>query len=220
MRGICVVLVAVSTWLMSAPAHAIPPPADVAAAIEREMASGSYQSDLPAVPEIPDAPRLNIGFPDELIWLARLLLIAGGAIVVFFIGRALIARLRDPPGPRKTKDHPARASVSISATEREAANDPDALAAAGDFPGAIRVLFARALVAAARALSRDAPPSDTGREALRRLDPPQDARAPLSTLARQVEAAVFAGRGANAADYAAARQALAALTSALGGARA
>jgi hypothetical protein len=214
---------AVCAAVLAFPGAAAPPPMPapeaVAEAAERTLARGGYQSELPA-PRPPEAPDLQLRMPEPMIWLVRLILFGGGAVVVFLIVRAIVEQIGGPRAPRKAKLAEEAAPARVSAVEREAELDPEALAAAGEFAAAIRVLFARALVLAARTLAVETPPSDTAREALKRLDAGGDLGSHLLALARKVEASVFAEEGADRADYDAAKARLDSLRAAAGGARA
>jgi hypothetical protein len=162
----------------------------VAEAHARLRADGDIQFDLPQVP--PREIHLN-GPGFDLTWLFWGLVAIGAAIILYLIVQAIARRIRTGPG-EVTAEREAAAWRPEEKAARALLAEADAMAAAGRYDEAARLLLHRSLEDIATRRPKLLRPALTSREIARVPGLPDAVRGAFAAMAAPVERSLFGGR--------------------------
>lgn len=187
---------------MTHPSSAVQTVADAHAQLRRH---DEIQFDLPHLPAKP--PEWHGGLPalDFLFWP---LVIIGAALVLFLVGRTLYARFAERrPKTETTPEQEIAQWRPEEGAARTLLAEADAMAGAGRFDEAARLLLHRSLQDIAARRPRLLRPALTSREIARVPALPDAVRGAFAAMAAPVERSLFGGRALGRADWEEARAA-------------
>ena len=179
------------------------------AALDRVLAGGGYQTELPDAPEPPDLPELELeplglsGLADMLLWV----LIAAAIVLLLVYLVRLAGDQRRPTDEIVDEDAGPDDGAAASPTRSGSLEEADRLAAAGAFGEAVHLLLLAGLEGLRSSRAAVAAASLTSREVLHRAALPEAAALALSHLVTAAELSHFGGRATTAADYSSCRDA-------------
>lgn len=178
----------------------------------RLVADPSIQFDLPRAPReeppawleaVIDFIRDNAGVLKPLFYA---LLIGMAAWLLWILGSALYARYKETRGHTAQPENIWRPQAAAA---RRLLEEADALAGAGRYGEAARLLLFRSIEDIGARRSNLVQPALTSREIAGAGALPEAARGPFATIAALVERSLFAGRGLDASGWGEARAAYA-----------
>jgi hypothetical protein len=164
----------------------------VAEAHARLRAHSEIQFDLPQ-PALPEPRQWSGGVPvlDSLFWP---LVVIGGALILCLIGRTLYLRFRKPRAAAAVAEREIEQWRPEERTARALLAEADAMAAAGRYGEAARLLLHRSLEDIAARRPRLLRPALTSREIGRVPALPEVVRRAFAAMAAPVEHSLFGGR--------------------------
>ena len=183
-----------------------PKASEAASKTERpETKPGTGKNDDPGGFELPELPNLlPSSMPAELKLLFWIVVLAALCFAVLPLLSELTWRVRRGSSPKGTGagDREERRPGEASRTPAHGpAEQAQALAAAGDFSGAVRRLWLGALEELGRRGMRNVRPSETGRDVLRSVQELKELAGAIGTLVRKVEVSHFGGRALGSSDF-------------------
>lgn len=169
------------------------------------------QFDPSVTPKPPDLPNWLMAILEKIAPLLVYVfwggLILGAAVILYFLGRELVATRWPSPGKKKPVvlgDEAWRPSVAKARTLLE---DADRLAAAGRFAEAVHLILFRSIEDIEGKRPDLIRPALTSRDIAQLDGVPERVRRTFSEIARVVERSFFGGRAVGADEFAACRQA-------------
>ncbi len=156
----------------------------------RLRANADIQFDLPHA--APLKPPTQVHLP-ALDWLFWPVVFIGVALIVYLIGRTIYSAVRDRT-PRETTEREVAEWRPEAKQARALLAEADAMAAAGRYDEAARLLLHRSLEDIAARRPRLLRPALTSREIARVLDLPDLVRNAFAAMAAPVERSLFGGR--------------------------
>lgn len=164
----------------------------VAEAHARLRAHSEIQFALPHVPE-PKQVGWSGGLPaiDALFWP---LVVIGGALILFLVGRTIYVRLRKPTLAEVSTEREVEQWSPEERAARALLAEADAMAEAGRYDEAARLLLHRSLEDIAARRPRLLRPALTSREIARVSALPDVVRNAFAAMAAPVERSLFGGR--------------------------
>ncbi|MES2442312.1 MAG: DUF4129 domain-containing protein [Pseudomonadota bacterium] len=163
----------------------------VAEAHARLRANPDIQFDLPHA-ELPKPPTWSMNMPG-LDWLFWPLVAIGAAAILFLIARTIVFRMRDA-SPRIKAEREAETWRPEERAARALLAEADAMAEAGRYDEAARLLLHRSLEDIAARRPRLLRPALTSREIARVAALPEAVRGAFAAMAAPVERSLFGGR--------------------------
>lgn len=165
----------------------------VAEAHARLRAHGEIQFDLPLPSAPKPPPHWSGGLPalDFLFWP---LVVIGGALILFLISRTLYLRYRQRPAVEADAEREIEQWRPEERSARALLAEADAMAQAGRYGEAARLLLHRSLEDIATRRPRLLRPALTSREIARVAALPDAVRGAFAAMAAPVEHSLFGGR--------------------------
>ena len=186
------------------------------AAVDEQLASGEYQTQLPKKPELPD-----IDPPSIPPWVGTFFTIVFWTlfgVIVLFILYQVFRYFQDrisPPQESPEVVRPTPLQPGKGPAPLPSLAEVDAMAKDGRFGDAIHFLLLIAIERLFKRLNKTQPKSKTSREILRDPGLIKAWRENLSVLVDAVEASLFAGKKITAVQYQACRKRFDVLTGAI-----
>lgn len=165
----------------------------VAEAHARLRAHGEIQFDLP-LPAAPKPPTHWSGGLPALDFLFWPLVVVGGALILFLIGRTLYLRFRKRPATEDGVEREVEQWRPEERTARALLAEADAMAQAGRYDEAAHLLLHRSLEDIAARRPRLLRPALTSREIALVSALPDAVRGAFAAMAAPVERSLFGGR--------------------------
>lgn len=165
----------------------------VAEAHARLRAHAEIQFDMPLPAPKPPPAQWSGGLPaiDFLFWP---LVVIGGALILFLIGRALYLHFQKPPGAKESAGRDIEQWRPEEKAARTLLAEADAMAEAGRYGEAAHLLLHRSLEDIAARRPRLLRPALTSREIARVSALPDAVRSAFAAMAAPVERSLFGGR--------------------------